>query len=201
MEKIYEVLRKIESVENDWKCEITRKIDPDGKVHIYTTRLRSISPLIGKFLSSLVLIAKPKTILELGCSGGYSTLWMSMALKKGKIYTTEILKEKIEFAKKNFKDAGVKNITLLEGDITETLKKWNKKVDFIFLDADKDKYLRYYDLVFPFLKKGGVIVADNVISHENVLKTFLEKVKSDKRVFWSVVKMHSGLMIIHKIKN
>jgi len=207
MEKIYQVLRRIESVENSWKCEITRKIDSDGKVHIYTTRLRSVSPLIGKLLSSLVLISKSKKILELGCSAGYSALWMALGTapkapcskKKGHIYTTEILKEKIEFAKKNFKDAGVKNITLLEGDITETLKKWSKgKLDFIFMDADKDKYLKYYELVFPLLKKGGVIVADNIISHENILKTFIERVKSDKRVFYSIVRMHSGLILIYK---
>jgi predicted O-methyltransferase YrrM len=201
MEKVLKVLKKIEALEGSWQCEITRKIDSDGKVHIYRTHLRSVSPLIGKFLSTLVLIAKPKTILELGCSGGYSTLWMSIALEKGHIYTTEILKEKIAFAKENFKEAGVKNITILEGDITETLKKWKKPVDFIFIDADKDKYLRYYDLVFPFLKKGEVIVADNVISHENILKPFLDKVKSDKRIVCSLVKMHSGLMIIYKIKD
>jgi predicted O-methyltransferase YrrM len=194
--KIYKTLRKIESVEPTWQCEITRKIDPDGRVHIYRTHLRSVSPLIGKLLSSLVLISKSKKILELGCSAGYSTLWISLAAPKH-IYTTEILKEKIDFAKENFREAGVKNITILEGDITETLKKWNKgKLDFIFIDADKDKYLRYYDLVFPLLKKGGVIAADNVISHENILKPFLDKVKSDDRIIYSLVKMHIGLMII-----
>ena len=197
--KIFKTLKKIESLEKDWQCEITRKIDSDGTPHIYRTHLRSISPLLGQFLSSLVLIAKPKTILELGCSGGYSALWMALSLPPaGHVYTTEILKEKIAFAKENFKEAGVKNITILEGDITETLKKWKKPIDFVFIDADKDKYLRYYDLVFPFLKKGGVIVADNVVSHENVLKPFLDKVKSDKRVFYSIVKMHSGMMIICK---
>ena len=128
----------------------------------------------------------------------YSTLWISLSARKAKIYTTEILKEKISFAKENFKEAGVKNIIILEGDITETLKKWKKPLDFIFIDADKDKYLRYYDLVFPFLKKGGIIIADNVISHENILKPFLDKVKSDDRVFYSLVKMHSGLMLIVK---
>ena len=207
MEKILKVLRKIELIEPTWQCEITRKIDPDGKVHIYRTHLRSVSPLIGKLLSSLILISKAKKILELGCSAGYSTLWMALGAAqnapcsrtKGRIYTTEILKEKIDFAKQNFKEAGVKNITILEGDITETLKKWGKgRLDFIFIDADKDKYLRYYDLVFPLLKRGGVIVADNVISHENALKPFLDRVKSDPRVVHSLVKMHSGLMIIWK---
>jgi predicted O-methyltransferase YrrM len=199
MEKILKTLRKIESLEPVWQCEITRKIDSDGKTHIYRTHLRSISPLLGKLLSSLVLIAKPKTILELGCSGGYSALWMALSAPKARIYTTEILKEKIDFARENFKEAQAnKRITILKGDITETLKKWKKKVDFVFIDADKDKYLRYYDIVFPFLKKGGVIVADNVVSHENVLKPFLDRVKSDKRIFYSVVKMHSGMMIICK---
>lgn len=197
MENIYKVLKKIESLEQSWQCQIVRKIDDKGP-HIYQTHLRSISPLLGKLLSSLVLIAKPKTILELGCSGGYSTLWMSLAAPKAKIYTTEILKEKIDFAKENFKDAEVKNITIIEGDISETLKKWTKKIDFVFLDADKPNYLKYYDLVFPFLKKGGVIVADNVVSHANVVQPFIDKVKSDNRVFYSLVKMHSGFMIIHK---
>ena len=198
MEKILKTLRKIENIEQTWQCEITRKIDPDGKVHIYRTHLRSVSPLIGKFLSSLVLIAKPKKILELGCSAGYSTLWMSISAPKAKIYTTEILKEKIEFAKENFKEAGVKNIIILEGDITETLKSWKKPVDFVFLDADKDKYLRYYELVFPFIKKGGLIVADNIISHENILRPFLDRIKSDDRIVYSLVKMQSGLLIIYK---
>ena len=106
MEKILKVLKKIESAEQIWQCEITRKIDSDGTQHIYRTHLRSISPLLGQFLSSLVLIAKPKTILELGCSGGYSALWMALGTAqnapcskpKAKIYTTEILKEKINFA-------------------------------------------------------------------------------------------------------
>ena len=101
--------------------------------------LWSIPRQSAEILKSLVLIKQPKLILELGTSAGYSTIWLASGARHygGKVYTIELTKPKIEIAKKYFQKAGVaENIEQLEGKIFDILSNWDKKIDFVFLDAD-----------------------------------------------------------------
>ena len=202
MEKdIIKVIHHIEQIEKSWEYSY-EFLDELGKKVSKKTHLRSVSPEIGSFLSFLILVTKSKKILELGCSAGYSTLWMALSAMHlgGKIYTTEIMESKIKLAESNFIKAKVEGIvTLLKGDILDILRDWNEgDIDFIFIDANKEDYLKYYESVLPFLKSGGIIVADNIFSHRDELGNFCKKISMDNRVNSCPINVDSGLLLIYK---
>ncbi|HLD57564.1 MAG TPA: class I SAM-dependent methyltransferase, partial [archaeon] len=90
-------------------------------------------------------------------------------------------------------------ITLYEKDIFEVLANWNHgEIDFVFIDAKKEDYQKYYELVLPLLKGGGLIVADDVGKFEDHVKPFLEKVKKDVSVVSQFLDLDDGLMLIYK---
>ena len=201
--KIFRVLKRIEKKEKVFTWNVPDKLDDSGRIIKWRkSHPRSVDMATGQMLSTLILASKSKKILELGCSSGYSTLWMSSAIKKTKwhIYTTESFREKVQTAKANFKDAGTeKIITLIEGDILKILSKWkNGKLDFIFIDADKNQYLDYYKLSITLLKKHGIIVADNIISHSTEIKSFLKYINRDKRIIFSILNIGSGVLVLYK---
>lgn len=201
-QKISNVLRKLEKLDQTWTCEMKEKDDSGKVISIKQTHLRSVPPATGKMLKSLIVISNSKKILELGCSGGYSTIWMALGAIEtgGRIITTEILPEKVKFARQNFKDACVDDkITLYEGDIFEVLRyRTLPKLDLVFIDADKSQYVRYYKGVFPLLKNGGIIIVDNIISHASGLKDFIQMINGDKNISFEIIPIDSGLLIAKK---
>lgn len=172
----------------------------DGKGRV--TSFSSVPRSTGKLLEFFVLAFNAKSILELGCSAGYSTLWMAKALKQtgGHIYTIEADPLKIELAKQNFKDAQVEqNVTLLEEDIFEVLKNWEYgEVDFVFLDSGKNDYQQQYELLVPLLRGGGIILADNITSHPGALSSFVDSIEKDPRVNTLKLECDNGLLFISK---
>lgn len=163
-------------------------------------RLRQIPPESGKILSILAASAPEGEYIEIGTSAGYSTLWIILACQYlgKKIRTFEILPEKIKLAQETFGLAEVESsIDLIEGDARDYLKNI-KNISFCFLDAEKEYYDDCYDLVVPNLVKGGIFVADNVISHKDYLKSFLERVLSDTRVDSFVLPVGKGLLLLRK---
>lgn len=169
-----------------------------------TKSFGSIPRSTGQFLQLLVLATNSKKILELGCSLGYSTIWMASAVKKtgGHIYSTEIDQSRIKLAKINFKAAKLeKYITLIENDIMKVLSDWEfGKMDFVFIDAKKEEYFKYYKRVLPLLKNGGLIVADDVGKYRHEMKVFIQKVKNDSHVVSQFLEIDDGLMLICKNK-
>ena len=143
----------------------------------------------GKILSLLTTLKNPKTILELGTGSGYSTLHLNT--ENSKIYTIERDPRKIEIAKKYLKK--FKNIIILEGEINKILKTWNKKIDFLFIDADKRNYLNYLKTLEPYLNKDAIIIADNTVSHKNKLQDYINYTKNHYKSFH--LKIDNGLMI------
>jgi len=122
----------------------------------------------GIFYNVLLKTHKPKKILEIGTSFGYSTLWFAGSIdKKSKILTIEQNPKKIEIAKKNFAKAGISTmVDIKQGiakDVLTQLSKSKKQFDFIFIDADKEQYSLYFDICLPMLKKNGILAADNII--------------------------------------
>ena len=128
----------------------------------------------------------------------------------GHVYTTEILKPKIELAKQNFKESGLENmITLFEKDIKNVLRSWRKSlpIDLIFMDADKENYLVYYEMMLPLLRTGGLIIVDNAgrvkmpdgsyVDCKHIHK-FVEIVKSDKRVASTYLDFDNGILLAYK---
>ena len=162
----------------------------------------SVSRSTGQFLRMLILATKARQVLELGCSLGYSAIWMALAVKEngGHIYTTEIDKRRAHLAKEHFNETNLNDsITLYEKDIFEVLANWSHgEIDFIFIDARKENYLRYYESVLPLLKNGGLIVADDVGKFKEQVKPFLEKVNKDLDVVSQFLDLDDGLMLVYK---
>ncbi|HVP35900.1 MAG TPA: O-methyltransferase [Terriglobales bacterium] len=164
-------------------------------------RLRQVPPETGKFLALLAASAPEGTYLEIGTSGGYSTMWISLACKElgRKLITFEVLEEKVKIARETFKTAGIEDIVeLVSGDAKKYLQNY-KNIGFCFLDAEKDDYLECYEKVVPNLVQGGILVADNAISHQEVLKPMVQRVLNDIRVDALIVPIGSGVLVCRKI--
>ena len=163
-------------------------------------RLRQIPPETGKFLALLAASAPRGKVLEVGSSGGYSTLWLAIAcLERGDTVTTfEILEEKAGRAAETFRQAGVEEaVQLVRGDATELLPGYTE-IAFCFLDIEKDLYLACYKTVIPRLVAGGLFVADNATSHASELGAFLERAHADERVDALVGPIGKGLLVCRK---
>ena len=168
----------------------------------------------GRFLSMISKLVNPKIIVEVGTYTGYSCLCLAEGLKKnGKIITIEKNEEFASIAKKFFDRSKYKEkISLLVEDATSAIENINEKIDLAFIDADKINYTKYYDMLFPKLKAGGLIVADNVLWSGKVteevsdnetqsIKNFNTKVKNDERVENLIVGIRDGIMVCKKIKD
>lgn len=128
-------------------------------------RMLAITADTGMFFSILLKAIKARRVLEVGTSAGFSTLWLADAIgKKGRIVTIEMDEQKVARAKKNFRDAGVdKMIEVRHGVALDVLPRLKGKFDFVLLDADKENIIKYFDLVLPLVRVGGIIAADNML--------------------------------------
>jgi len=164
-------------------------------------RLRQVTPETGKFLALLAANAPEGQFLEIGASGGYSALLLSLALRGrgAKLTTFEVLEEKARIAEETFRLTGTETmIQLVRGDARDFLADY-KNVAFCFQDAEKDVYADCYELVVPSLVPGGLFVADNAISHQDKLQTFLNRALNDKRVDALIVPIGKGVLICRKL--
>lgn len=164
-------------------------------------RLRQIPPETGRFLALLAAMAPAGRVIEIGASAGYSTLWLALACEaQGRSMTTfEVLPEKAALARETFHLTGVERlVNLIEGDARPHLASLDG-VGFCFLDAEKEIYAECYELVVPRLVKGGLLVADNAINHQEALKEMLERALQDERVDAQVVPIGKGELICRKM--
>ncbi|BCY17417.1 MAG: O-methyltransferase [Chloroflexi bacterium] len=160
-------------------------------------RLRQIPPETGRFIALMAVGAPEGEIVEIGTSAGYSTLWLTLAGRQ--VTTFEILPEKVALARESFASCGVNHqITLVEGDARDYLS-GIKNIAFCFLDAEKEVYADCYDLVIPRLVPGGLLVADNAISHQATLQPLVDQALADPRVDALVVPLGNGELVCRKI--
>lgn len=168
----------------------------------------------GKFLEMISFMINPKRVLEVGTFTAYSAISMAKGLAKGgKIITLEANEEMESFALKYIKKAGFRDkIELIIGDAIEIIPKLPGKFDLVFIDADKEQYIDYYELALTKLETDGFILADNVLWSGKVLendsksdketrgiKAFNEYVRNDSRVEQVMLTIRDGLMLIRKI--
>ena len=164
-------------------------------------RLRQVPPETGKFLSILAASAPEGACVEIGTSAGYSTLWLAVACleTRRRITTVEVSAEKARLARETFRLTGLENrVRFVEGDARVCLKEC-EKISFCFLDAEKSIYLECYEIVVPRMVKGGLLIADNVISHENSLGPFIKRAMSDERVDAVIVAVGQGELVCRKV--
>lgn len=206
-EKIQNVLSRLEKdidYENSHRDEI-----PGEK------RLNCISKNIGMFYNILLKSINAKKILEIGTSVGYSGLWFADVVmsntqseSNGKIITIEREKFKIDNATQNFEEAGVGSlIKIREGEARKILREIKEEFsenyfDFIFIDADKESYIEYFDLCLPLVRKGGIIGADNILFPERfneMMADYLSHVKSKPNVQSVTVPIDNGEEVTIKL--
>lgn len=172
---------KINNYAKDHSCSETKLLSELRR----ETELKCINPIMlsgeyqGRLLSLISKIKQPKKILEIGTFTGYSTLCLVEGLEtSGKIYTIDKNEELIKIQNKYFsKSKYHKNIKQYTGDALEIIPKINSKFDLIFLDADKENYNKYLEIIIPKLNKKGILISDNVLWHGKVL---IDKKNQDK---------------------
>lgn len=166
----------------------------------------------GKVLELFSSMIQPKRILEIGTFTGFSALCLVKGLcNDGKLYTLELREEDAQTARQYFTKAGMNDkIELHVGDALKLIPAMEETWDLVFIDADKVNYINYYELTLPSVKKGGWILADNVLFHGEVLQdevkgknakamiAFNEHVKNDNRVQQAMLTIRDGLLLIQK---
>lgn len=162
-------------------------------------RNRSLTRDAGQFLALLCRMTNARTIVEIGTSVGYSTIWLAMAAKTngGRVITYDVDPKKVEKAKTNLKEAQLDDVvTFVLGDVPDL----PKDIDLAFFDQEKEDYRRHFELVFPKLREGGVIVADNVISHQGELKDYLHHVRNNPECNSMQIPIGRGLELTYRLK-
>ena len=204
-EKIQNVLSRLEkdiNYENSHRDEIFPQ-----------ERMNCISKNIGMFYNIMLKSINAKKILEIGMSVGYSGLWfadavMSDTRSDGQIITIDRERFKIDNAKKNFEEAGVSSlIKIRDGEARKVLhdikEEFGKNYfDFIFIDADKESYIEYFDLCLPLVRKGGIIGADNILLPERfneMMVDYLSHVRSNPNVQSVTIPIDNGEEITIKL--
>jgi predicted O-methyltransferase YrrM len=170
----------------------------DGTPH--GKRLRQVTPEVGKLIAMLAAWAPAGPCIEIGTSAGYSTLWLAMAARATgrRVTTYEFDGAKVELARATFAAAGVADvIDLVHGDAVKALPECNG-IGFCFIDGEKDFYLPCYELAVPRMVSGGILIADNTISHEHELRPMVERALSDERVDAVLVPIGYGDLICRK---
>jgi predicted O-methyltransferase YrrM len=165
-------------------------------------KMLNITPDTGRLLWILVLGAGAKRILEIGTSNAVSTIWLADAVRRtgGSVVTLERSASKLELARKNLADAGVAGyVEIKEGEALASLRTLAGPFDLVFLDADRPQYLAYLEEVVPKIKKGGLLVTDNVVSHAKELEAFLSRVKSHPQLFSVTLPVGKGEELTYKL--
>jgi caffeoyl-CoA O-methyltransferase len=171
------------------------------------------SHLQGKLLETISCLLQPVKILEIGTFTGFSALCLAKGLQQtGQLHTIELRREDAAIAQKNFDQSTLKEkIHLHIGDAHQIISTLNATWDIVFIDADKTGYIDYYELILPLVKRNGLIIADNVLFHGDVLQTdikgknakaihaFNEHIKKDTRVEQVLLTVRDGLLLIRKL--
>jgi caffeoyl-CoA O-methyltransferase len=161
-------------------------------------RARAVAPTTGRFLFALVAPQNGCEVLEIGGSRGYSSIWLAAGARilGGRVLSLEHDPVKCEAWRRNVAEAGLEEWTeLIEGDAYETLSAIEDGFDVVFLDAEKEDYERLFGLARGKLEPGGLVVADNVLSHEETLGAYSQARQADTTLVSVTVPLDRGLEI------
>ena len=159
-------------------------------------RSRQVAPTTGRFLFALVAPQTACEVLEIGGSRGYSTIWLAAGVRYlgGRVVSLKHDPEKAEAWRRNVAEAGVADTAeLVEGDAFQTLRAFYDVFDVVFLDAEKQDYEALFALARERLEPGGLVVADNVLSHGDTLGEYSAARQADPAVESVTVPLDRGL--------
>ncbi len=203
---------------DNYLVEHSHQEDPVLQELARHTYLKEVHPrmlsghILGSFLSLFSKLLSPERILEIGTYTGYSAICLARGLRKGgELTTLEVNEELRNIAMKYFKKANLLDrIRLINGDALELIPTLNETFDLVFIDAHKDEYPDYYNLVLGKVRPGGYILADNILWGGKVLDPslsdpttrtidrFNKMITSDPRVDNLMLPVRDGLMVIQK---
>ena len=194
--------------------EILKKLNRETHAHVLMPQMLS-GHVQGSFLRMLSSMIKPEQVLEIGTFTGYSSICLAQGLKEGgEIHTIDINEELSEIVNRYLKESGAeKKVKTYIGNALDIIPKIQETFDLAFIDADKKNYKNYYKLIFDKIRKGGYILADNVLWSGKVVEEnkettdeetrgimeYNEMVRKDPRVENVLVPIRDGLMITRKI--
>ncbi|HWB57809.1 MAG TPA: class I SAM-dependent methyltransferase [Gaiellaceae bacterium] len=159
-------------------------------------RSRAVAPTTGRFLFSLVAPQTGCEVLEIGGSRGYSSIWLGAGVRYlgGRVLSLEHDSAKVEAWRRNVAEAGLDHwVELVEGDAHDRLPEIDDVFDLVFLDAEKEDYETLFGLARTKLEPGAVVVADNVLSHEEILGAYSDARQSDPTLVSVTVPLDRGL--------
>lgn len=190
---------------------LLKKINRDTHAQVLQPRMLS-GHLQGRVLSMISSLLRPEVILEIGTYTGYSALCMAEGLREnGKLITIDINEELHDRVSEYFREASMQDrIDYRIGDASVIIPRLQERFDLVFIDADKENYAHYFDLVIDRVNLNGIILADNVLWSGKVLQNkpdkdtraivdFNEKVQRDKRVENVLLPIRDGMMVMRKV--
>ena len=189
---IREQMRRLEEIDASDRADGTPRMQ----------RLRQIPPETGRFLAILAASAPSGAFIEIGASAGYSALHLALACRAvgARLITFEMLEDKAELARETIEKAGVSDVVdLVVGDARDLLADY-RDIAFCFIDCEKEIYGECYDLVVPNMVDGALLVADNIISHEEDLRPFVQHVLDDERMDAVTVPIGKGELVARKVQ-
>ena len=207
--EIYNYIDNHSSNESDILYELRRE-----------TELKCLNPIMlsgkiqGNFLAIISKLIRPFNVLEIGTYTGYSTLCIAKGLNPtGMIHTIDKNEELLQIQNKYFEKSGLRNqIKQYTGDALAIIPKLKFNFDMVFLDADKENYIKYLELISPILKPGGVLLTDNVLWHGKILESpenqdrvtrlidnFNKKILEDKSLKTVMLPIRDGISLTLKL--
>jgi predicted O-methyltransferase YrrM len=164
----------------------------------------AVSEEDGRFLRVLVATSGAKSILEIGAASGYSGIWLGLGARQsgGRVVAIEYDPQRAKEAAANVKRAGLDDVVrVVQGDAFAEIPKLQGTFDFVFLDAWKPDYKKFFDLVFPRLTVGAVFTAHNVVNKKKDMEPFLNTVQNHPSLFTTIVSPSGeGMSVSYKLK-
>ena len=164
----------------------------------------AVSEEDGRFLRVMIAARGAKSILEIGAASGYSGIWLGLGAREsgGRVVAIEYDPQRAKEAAANIKRAGLTDVVqVVHGDAFKEIPKLPGTFDFVFLDAWKPDYKKFFDMVFPRLNPGGVFTAHNVVNKKSEMEPFLNTVQSHSGLFTSIVSPSGeGISVWYKIR-
>jgi caffeoyl-CoA O-methyltransferase len=164
--------------------------------------LLAVSEEDGRFMRLLVAASRTRRALEIGSASGYSAIWIGLGLREtgGQLVTIEYDKSRAQQAADNIRKAGVSDIVrVISGDALVEIPKLSGSFDFVFCDAWKRDYQKYFTLSLPLLNKGGMFLAHNVINKQDEMTDFLKTIRTSPALLTTIVSPGSeGMSVSYK---
>ncbi len=189
------------AVERDSRLEADRLVTADAgfpqdlrqllhEIRAADTGQLAISEEDGRFLRLMIATSGARRVLEIGGASGYSAIWMGMALREtgGRLVTIEYDPDRASELSENIRRAGLSDIVeVVAGDAFLEIPALPGTFDFVFLDAWKQDYMQFFEIMYPRLEAGGLFIAHNVVNKRDVMEDFLDAIHSHPALWTAIV--------------